>query len=254
MTNSNKKIAVIYLCRGADSGWEELSRRFLYSYVQHDSGAEHALYIIFKGFDNRESINKAYQLLKDISFNSIELDDDGFDIGAYIKCSNLINEDLICMLNSHSKILHKDWLLMFYLNFHLPNVNLVGATCSYESLDVYNGFPSFPNPHIRTNAFMLERRLFIDLTKTLRITNKIDAMRFESGRNSLTRMIISNGGEVLAVGKNGRGYSINLWPRSGIFKLEQQQNLLISDNQTDNYINSTWPIKSAMSKKTWNAK
>ena len=155
------------------------------------------------------------------------------------------------MLNSHSQILCANWLLMMYLNLKLSNIKLVGATCSYESLDVYRGFPSFPNPHIRTNAFMLERALFVDLTKNLKIKNKIDAMRFESGNKSLTRMIISIGGEVLAIGKNGKGYPINLWPSSRIFRLEKQQNLLISDNQTENYINSPWPIKSVITKKTW---
>jgi hypothetical protein len=45
-------------------------------------------------------------------------------------------------------------------------VGLVGATGSYESLGpALDGFPAFPNIHIRSNAFLIQRELFCVISR-----------------------------------------------------------------------------------------
>lgn len=245
-----ESIALVYLCRGIDESWEDKAQKFIYSYIQNRPGIEHNLYIIYKGFDSEKSLITAQRLFANIKSSSLYLSDHGYDIAAYISASKKVNEKFIIFLNSHSRIICKDWLLKLYLNLIQPGIKLVGATASFESLDVYPGFPSFPNPHIRTNAFMINRIYFIALTNNIVINNKMDAMLFESGKKSLTNMVLRDG-DVRVVGKNGMGYPINFWPVSKIFKESKQDNLMVSDNQTDSYIVAPYFKKRYMKKKAW---
>src|SRR3546814_5122769 len=67
------------------------------------------------------------------------------------------------VFNTASEILAPDWLRKLAINLAMPNVGLVGATASYESLNEFNSsFPAFPNVHIRSTAFMIDRKLFLN--------------------------------------------------------------------------------------------
>jgi hypothetical protein len=83
------------------------------------------------------------------------------------------------------------------------------------------------------------------------IVLKRDAHNFESGINSLTRQINSMGKKILIVGKNGIGYEKNEWNKSFTFRQKDQFNLLISDNQTNQYINSNDIEKARLAKLAW---
>jgi len=246
----DSSLAVFYLCRVADPNWKFLALRFLSSYLKYLPGSDHVLYVIYKGVSNNHAAEEAEEIFKSIKSNKIFVDDDGYDIGAYIKIANLVNEKYVLFLNSYSQILSNNWLYKMRLHLNQDNIKLVGASASYESLDVYPGFPKFPNPHIRTNGFLIERELFVDLTRDISIKDKMDAMLFESGNNSLTRLILKVG-DVCIVGRNGRSYCIDLWPESNVFKCGLQENLLISDNQTDAYLSAPYFKKQFLLKKTW---
>lgn len=95
-------------------------------------------------------------------------------------------------------------------------------------------FDPFPNYHIRSNAFMISG----ELMKTLKcpaIKTKMDAYRFEGGRNGLTRQILGMGKRVIVVGKDGTGYEKEEWHKSRTFWQSEQENLLVADNQTRYY-------------------
>lgn len=245
-------IAVAFLARGADVGWYPSCERFLGSYRRYRPGVEHSLYVIFKGFPNASALDEAKDLFSSVRHKPVSLGDDSFDIGAYIEWANQIDEDLICALNTSSEILAEDWLRKLAVNLALPNVGLVGATGSYESLNEMNqSFPMFPNPHIRSNAFMIDRESFCRITKGQVIAEKIDAFHFESGPQSMTRQILAMGREILLVGRNGRGYSPQWWPTSDTFRLGTQSNLLVADNQTRNFTAFCWPEKREFVLRTW---
>jgi hypothetical protein len=251
-SSKNKTISVAYLVRGADKDWFLSCERFLDSYRSKPAGIDHSLYVIFKGFENDVDLKKARTLFKCIPYEPVFLTDDSFDIGAYIEWANMIEEDLICVFNTASKILTPDWLRKLAINLAMPNVELVGATASYESLNTYNSaFPVFPNIHIRSTAFMIDRVLFCNITKDFRIATKLDAMLCESGPKSITRQVLARGKNILLVGRNGRGYSPSFWPASDTFRRGMQKNLLVSDNQTRNFLEMPWNEKREFVIRTW---
>ena len=99
-------------------------------------------------------------------------------------------------LNSFSLILDNDWLLKLTKHIDDPKVGIISPSGSYQSYydtvffnnswkwggnkslkenylkykllikAIFTGvflFPPFPNPHIRTNAFLISRKLFFKL-------------------------------------------------------------------------------------------
>ena len=163
-------------------------------------------------------------------------------------------------------ILAEGWLAKLCMAHDQPGVGLVGATGTYESLstELHNqirpptsrsrlrrlarrlhnryvlfrssrDFPPFPNPHLRTNAFVIERRRMLAL-KAGPFLDKEACYRFESGRRSLTRQMLARGLGVLVVGRDGRAFPIADWRDSETFRLGEQRNLLVADNQTRHYL------------------
>jgi hypothetical protein len=252
LARSNKTIAVAYLARGADKNWFVSFERFLDSYITNHPGISHNLYVIFKGFEHDTDLKKSKLLFSKIPHNPIFLGDQNFDIGAYIEWANMIEEDLICVLNTASEILSLDWLRKLYINLTLPNVGLVGATGSYESINQFNNsFPLFPNLHIRSTGFMIDRKFFLKITDGLKIITKVDAFHFESGPKSLTRQVMASGKEIFLIGRNGRSYSPKFWASSNTFRQGTQNNLLIADNQTRNFSALPWVAKREFVNRTW---
>jgi hypothetical protein len=95
-------------------------------------------------------------------------------------------------------------------------------------------FHPFPNPHIRTNGFLLRSDLMIRL-KRPKFRNKFDCYKFESGHQSMTRQLLKKGLEPLVVGRDGRAYGMGQWYESRTLRSGDQANLLISDNHTRYY-------------------
>ncbi len=94
-----------------------------------------------------------------------------------------------------------------------------------------NEISPFPNPHIRTNAFMIERQVFLDVLPDS-IETKNDSYLFESGPDGLTQRILQRGLQIVVVGADGRVYGMEEWAESDTFRLGGQRNLLVKDNQT----------------------
>jgi len=111
-------------------------------------------------------------------------------------------------------------------------------------------FPRFPNPHIRSNGFMLRRDLLLSLRVSPTAT-KIDANLFESGALSLTQKLRRTGLSAIVVGKDGRGYDVPDWWRSGTFRLGDQGNLLIADNHTRAFAVMSDGARVAHARMTW---
>ena len=70
------------------------------------------------------------------------------------------------------------------------------------------------------------------------LKNKFMAYAAESGWNSITKQVLSMGFDVIVIDRWGGNYNIEQWPDSKTFWIENQQNLLISDNQTRLYENA----------------
>lgn len=111
--------------------------------------------------------------------------------------------------------------------------NIWNTITTNGSLKFLSQFPRFPNPHIRSNGYMLERKIFLEFDP---IENTKEACcAFESSFDGLTNTILRKGLEVLVVGADGLGYPIEEWINSRTFRLANQENLLAHDNQTLRY-------------------
>ena len=179
-------------------------------------------------------------------------DDLAFDIGAYLAAARQIDAERICFLNTSSELISHYWLAKLSNNLDAKNVGLVGATGSFESLgSMDQRIPQFPNIHIRSNAFMIERKRLVDILSQYTIHTKRDAYFVESGPDSITRHIFRLGLSALIVGRDGRGYHPENWPRSWTFRQGDQSNLLVKDNVTRVFEQLSWSEKKELSSKTW---
>jgi hypothetical protein len=125
-----------------------------------------------------------------------------------------------------------------------------GETKQGGAYDYLSTIPAFPNPHIRTNAFMMERQVFLDALPSS-VTTKIDSYLFESGPDGLTQQILRRGKTAVIVGHDGRRYDVDQWAKSGIFRQDDQYNLLVHDNLTRAFEDLNSEEKRAFAEMTW---
>jgi len=252
MAATSHSIGVAYLLRGGDPDWVNDCQRFVNSYLNFQAGINHQIYVILKGFACADDESYARKLISPLHGSTIEVADNSFDIGAYQDWALQISEDLICFLNTGSEILSDCWLHKLHMNLLDKDVGIVGATGSFERFGGHRlGFPKFPNPHIRTTACMLDRKLYLDATHGKSFEDKMKTYLFESGHQSLTRIVKKLGLRAVIVGRNGRGYNEKHWAISGTFRQGDQSNLLIGDRHTRGFNESSWTDKCKLTNSAW---
>jgi hypothetical protein len=114
------------------------------------------------------------------------------------------------------------------------------------------GYEGFPAPHVRTNAFMLDRAVLHRL-RTRSIRTKMDAYDVENGRRSLTRQVQRMGLRTLLVDRDGTAYDERQWPAARTFWQGDQEGLLIADNQTRSYARGGEDRRRLLSAFAWGA-
>jgi len=269
-------VCVVHLVR-ACNGIKPFER-FLASYRAHPAGYPHDLMFIFKGFRNQDDLAPYFQLLGDVAYRSLHVGEGGYDIVPYFKAAREVNHDNMMFLNSFSEILYDGWLAKMASPLQEQGVGLVGATGSwggqsalfhsrrkrvlrvwpwYERLArtlltwwQSRNFPLFPNPHIRSNAFMLNRQLFLSLNRPS-VQWKGDVYRFESGKQSMTQQIMALGLRPLVADCHGDTYEIQAWWDSDTFWQRDQERLLIADNQTRDYQYGSYARRQLLSRFAW---
>jgi hypothetical protein len=323
---SGGAIGVVYLARCAEGA--AAFRRFADSYRRQPAGRDHQLIVIYKGFAQRRDLLEARAVFDDLPHLGIELDDSGFDIGAYLEASRRVTHDYLCFLNTYSELAASGWLAKLADHGLREGVGIAGAMGSYESLfdsimlmrharwardyslgaadrertafyygvllDRESGagssnaapaprlspaagrilrypwyrwkalarlwpgaqtidirqFPSFPNPHLRSNGFIIGRERLRRFDR-IRIGSKSDANRFESGRHGLTAALRRQGLAAIVVGRDGSGYDVPDWPSSRTFRLGEQENLLLTDNQSRNFASLPAGTRATYRRMSW---
>jgi len=231
-------------------------QQFLESYRRHPAGAPHELLIIFKGFTGAASLAPCEALLEGVSYRRMFVRDFGFDVRPYLKAGREQPHELFVFLNSFSRLLVPGWLEHLLRHARQPGVGIVGATGSHQSplddsallrrekrrllrlgryaVSIRGRFAPFPNPHVRTNAFIIPKAVLSTL-RCRPILTKWSAYRFESGVDSMTRQVMRAGLKALLAGRDGRAYEPPEWPQANTFWIANQENLIVSDNQTRAY-------------------
>ncbi len=111
-------------------------------------------------------------------------------------------------------------------------------------------FGRHPNPHIRTNAFMIERTRFLSLSLPS-LKKKGDVYKFESGRRSMTKQIMAQGLNPIVVDRAGNVYSISEWRLSSTFWSNDQVNLIVADNRTAEYAAGNKEFREFLEDSAW---
>jgi hypothetical protein len=272
------EIGVVHLVRAAN-GIEPFTR-FLASYERSNPGPNELL-ILFKGFEARpegsEGLEAYQRLLAQTAHRSLTIPDVGFDIGSYAIAAREFDYPYLCFLNSFTELLDADWLAKLYEHIRQPGIGVVGATGSWQGRVPFLPrerarlarrpwlrrmigtvrltcqimfFDPFPNYHIRTNVFMMQRDLILSL-RGMQTRHKRDTYRFEHWHTSLTNQLLARHLEPLIVGRDGRGYAKEDWGHSNTFWQGDQGNLLAKDNRTDEYTHGTLEIRREFWKSAW---
>jgi len=114
-----------------------------------------------------------------------------------------------------------------------------------------NDAPVFPNPHIRSNAFMVRREHLSPFLARSGIMSKNDSYLFESGKKGLTNQIRRQGLRAVILNSSGDMFDIADWPKSQTFRLGKQEGLLIHDNQTRKFDELSPEERDVLSYMTW---
>ena len=252
-------------------------REFVASYRAHPAGAEHELIVVLNGVDVevdgvRTSRDELVRELEGVPHRLIELTPPVLDLAAYDHAARELPHDRLCLLNSYSVILGDDWLAKLARAVEEPGVGIAGATASWESQAEWRrgaprywlyqlmglrqarqDYPRFPNPHVRTTGVMIDRSLLLELGLGGAV-DKRAAYLIESGWNAITREILRRGMRALVVGHDGRRFDVDDWPASGTFRLGDQENLLIADNQTGAYQGAWWRLRRRLTRASWGSR
>lgn len=281
LMKDKSKIGVIHLV------WLPLGlecfKEFIDSFIANPPGMEYELILLFNGVNDEKDIDQycKYALQHSISFKKYCLKE-GQDIDCYFWIANQIDNEYVFYLNSYSIILRNNWLKLYWDNVN-EKTGVISATGSWQSFvsSVFTGnswkwdsqksvrenykkykllikahtlwrfyFPLFPNYHVRTTAFIIRRTVFISLKKPV-LKRKFDAYRFESGINGLTRQLIKKGYETLVIDREGYVFKPEQWHISKTFWIGNQENLLISDNQTRMYHGASAQQKGRLTFNAW---
>jgi hypothetical protein len=254
-------------------------RRFVDSYRQRPAGAAHRLVVVYNGFE-RGADRAAYQgELAGLVHSEMVLPRPGQDIAAYFAAAAATDASRVCFLNSYSLLLAENWLGKLCSALDRPGMGAVGATGSAQShltfsqiegwpparrrwrqgfkdvryrlelLRLWWQFPPFPNYHLRTNAFLIERQRFLDLRRPIR--SKRAAELFESGNDGLTARLRAQGVTVGVVDRDGNCHLPEQWAGSQTYRSGGQENLLVADNRTHEYAVADAAAQARMARWAW---
>lgn len=258
-------IDVIYLSRGVDYGIKAVEK-FADTYKHHPAGCEHKLTIAAKAWDKKsDDYKRLLNIAHELNASIIYLPDDGFDFMAYYRVAKKLRSKFIFCIPTTSEIMYDNWLKKFEDNINAnPNLRLAGSTGSWEICPIayeelkkelknpYNIFAKiikclpylyliykqktkplkYPNYHIRSGGFIIERKLYIDFIKHHRKPrHKVEAYNLESGHDSMTKFVLKKGYDIGVVGADGILYNKEEWNISRTFRYTDISNLLIKDKQ-----------------------
>jgi hypothetical protein len=238
-----------------------------------NAGNKHLLIVCFKNFQSKKIISDWKKELVGIKYCAIEENykKKDFDINSYHRVAKKYKDTVILFLNSYSCINADNWLRL--ITKHYGKKTIVSCTGSNASLSssYFRGyfkkisfykslkygfanlfrFPIFPNPHLRTTAFLIKGSDFLSLKFKL-FKTKLDTNIFESGRGGMTRQLKKRGFKIILAGKNGIGYEKeSSWKTSEVYSFKDQKNLIISDNRTTNYARLSVKKKKAEVTHNW---
>jgi hypothetical protein len=235
---------------------------FVAAYRRCSGGTPHRLAVIFNGFrgSGDQRLAAVERALEPIDYEALTTPRAMIDLGAYRWAAGEVGASKLCFVNSYSRPLVDGWLALLASPHSHAEVGITGIGGSYESAYTAapfwlrpvrrRDFTPFPNPHLRTNGFMVDRGLFLGLDWPAP-RRKAAAWALESGKHSMSRQLWARGLEVLVVGRDGVAYPPDRWRDSATFRSGDQHNLLIADNRTEQYRQAAPALRRRLEEMAW---
>ena len=145
---------------------------------------------------------------------------------------------------------------MYKINHKFKKKTIIASSGSYQSLS-YNArfrkkgdnyfvfvykiiyflihFKNFPNPHLRTTAFYITARDFINFMEGKKVSSKFDAHSLESGRSGLSEYFKKRNYKLLVINSKGELFSEPNWRDSNTYAVGNQKFSMIWDKHTKKF-------------------
>jgi hypothetical protein len=170
-------------------------------------------------------------------------------VGATGSCQTLNPSPMTYYAAVSRKLRHRGPVKDFLMQ--LPFVSEMNVL--RRKLQMRRHFGEFPNFHVRTNGFMVERDIMRGALRDA-VRTKMDAYRFESGYRGLTTQVLEAGMRAIVVGADGNSFEKEEWHQSDTYWQGRQQNLLLADNQTREYEEGSTETREILSTLAWGAR
>lgn len=246
-------IDVVYLayCNEKIGYGIEIVENFLNSYKSHSAGIEHNFVIIAKNWTNKALYNKLRGLAKEHHAKVIDLPDDGLDFGAYFRVSKILQNEYVFFLGSNIELVSDNWLLYHYRAFESDIlVKLAGPMGSYDK--GIADAESFPNYHIRTCSFMVNRKLFLEYISTQKFPKtKKDTWKLEHGKQSLTQFVLKRGHKAVVVNSDGEVFTPENWVLGKTYTYPYECKALMTDKWAKRYYKYSKNVKAVLEAIVW---
>lgn len=238
-------IDVVYLAYiNEELGYDaDVFEQFVDSYKKFPAGIEHNLTILIKKSTPQYFIN----LVNKTGFKILELPDDGLDLGAFILAAMQLQGEYIFCLGSGITILCNDWLKKFSDAFIEADIHLAGPMGTYAK----GHSDRFPNPHIRTCAFMIKRELFCEYADSHKFPQtKEDTWEIEHGADSLTNFVLNKGGQAVVVNDEGKVFYPNDWKMAQTY-ITLDSKAIMDDKWARRYAHTDECLRTKIEMENW---
>jgi hypothetical protein len=197
--------------------WPEIIKRFKNSYLEFKSGFDHDLIICTSGSEMTEG---SKEIFRNIRYQTFAYYGRGWDVGAYqYAATKLKGYQKVLFLNSEAHVCSDDWLGKFSAAWEQHGSGVYGSSSSFEIA-----------PHIRTCAMMTSPTLV--LKYPYRIRSRYDAGLFENSPKNFSLWAAFSGIPVYVVLKNSSPSLFRSRCQAGVFRSEEQQELIIQDRHS----------------------
>lgn len=219
-------LSLVYIVRA--SSITEVAHRFFSAYRNLRTDAAHDLVIAAVGFESEAAMLVVKRSLwADLRPKPrvVLVPDPGFRLGVFREVCRHLSSEYVCLLDEESRPLVDGWLSKLYSCAARPGVGISGATGAHQS-----------DPHIRDNVICMKRALYLEITEG---ATAADARALEAHKTlSLTRAIRGRGLQARVVGRSG-DRDLTLARDGRTFWWGAQEELLVADDQTDDYTNGS---------------
>ena len=264
-------------------------KKFIKHYKKYKAGLKHNLLICFKNLEKKKIklIQKKYLTnLKYTLFIDPKKKND-FDWGSYLRVAKKYSRSKIFFCDSQSYPIVNKWL--YKIDRKFKNKTIISCFGSYQSLSsnsLYRNqgdnyfiffckmiyfhiyFKRFPNPHLRSSAFYMNARDYIEYMNDKKISaapiireggkhsnawykGKIDTYKLESGRSSLTEYFKKKNYKLFVINSKGDLYSEANWRDSNTYATNDQKYRMFLDKHTTRFSKFTKNQKKRFQMKIW---